>query len=83
MKTAKYERERDFNMIVADTKEVFQILCSLNRKASLLGSSVALASSSLTNRLILSYLIETKGTGMEKIINSNLELTSRCIMEWQ
>ena len=83
IKTAKNERERDVSMIVADTKEVFQILCSLNRKASLLGSSVALASSSLTNRLVLSYLIETKDTGMEKIINSNLVPTTRCMMEWQ
>ena len=81
MKTAKNALERDVNVIVADIKEVFQIICSLNRKASLLGSSVALASSSLTNRLISFYLIEMKNTDVEKIINSNLELTTQCMME--
>ena len=81
MKTAKNALERDVNMIIAKIKEVFQIICSLNRKASLLGSSVALASSSLTNRLISFYLIEMKNTDVEKIINSNLELTTQCMME--
>ena len=81
MKTAKNALERDVNMIIAEIKEVFQIICSLNRKASLLGSSVALASSSLTNRLISFYLIEMKNTDVEKIINSNLELTTQCMME--
>ena len=81
MKTAKNEHENENNMIYADIKTILQILCSLNRKASLLGSSVALASSSLTDRLILSYLIETKDTGIKEIINNNLELTTQCMME--
>ena len=83
MKTAQNKQERDNNMIYADIKAILQILCTLNRKASLLGSSVALASSSLTDRLIFSYLIETKDTNMEKIIDKNLDLTTQCMMELQ
>ena len=71
MRKTRIQQEKDIRRIDTDLRNISKVLCSLNRKASILGSSVALVSSTLTNRLMDSYLIETKDTGIEKMIDDN------------
>ena len=61
-----------------DLNDIQQMLCLLNIKASSEGPSVLLASTSLTNRLIASYLIETRDIGIEHLWDSFLKIKDIC-----
>ena len=64
-----------------DLNDIQQMLCLLNKKGSSEGPSISLASTSLTNRLISSYLIETRDIRIEHLFDSFLKIKNTCIVE--
>ena len=55
-----------------DLNDIQRMLCVLNKKASSEGPLVALVSTSLTNRLITSYLVETKEIGIQHSLEKGI-----------
>lgn len=79
---SKKNARQDITTTMLDgLNDIQQMLCLLNKKASSEGPSVSLASTSLTNHLISSYLRETKNIEIVHLLDSFLKITNMCIVK--